>query len=360
MNKLLDRYLRDLEERIDPAVEEDLLSRWVNFTEGNFSGSLFSPKRERPIPPQIEWPEVKVNETLDDFDKMALGQFKACSDLLAAGGGSLLAVRANYGTGIIPSLFGAELFVMEEELDTLPTTRPLKGGKEAIRRLIDRGIPDLEQGLGGKVFEMGRRFCRIGERYPRIGKYVRLYHPDTQGPMDICELLWGSDLFLDVIEEPQLVHRLLELVTETYIAFMKKWEENFPFWEEDYEVHWGLLHGGNIMLRDDSAMNFSPQFFDEFIKPYDERLLREFDGGALHFCGRGDHYIESASTMAGLHAINMSQPDYNDMEPIYSHTVDKGINIVGLSREEALRAVGDGRDLRSLVHCPAGEGSGLI
>ena len=41
----------------------------------------------------------------------------------------------------------------------------------------------------------------------------------------------------------------------------------------DYGVHWGIMHGGHIMIREDSAMNLSPAMYGEFARPYDQRLL---------------------------------------------------------------------------------------
>jgi hypothetical protein len=278
-----------------------------------------------------------------------------------------MAVRCNYGTGIIPTLFGAEFFVMDREADTLPTVVPL-GGLEAtnvdtalaaadstraaarIKDLLDRDVPDLHSALGGKVLEMAAYYRELLAPYPKIRRYVHIYHPDMQGPMDIVELLWGSALFMALIETPDLVIQLLELVTETYIAFMNEWAQLIPF-DGDYTVHWSMLHRGRIMLRDDSAMNLSPVMFDRFIKPYDMRLLRELGGGGLHFCGRGDHYIDRMPEMEGLTAINMSQPEYNEMERIYAHTVDRGINIIGLPRDEAEAALARGRSLHGRVHC---------
>ncbi len=61
------------------------------------------------------------------YEKMALQQFKICSQTLAQGSGNILAVRCNYGTSIIPSLFGAKLFIMEAATNTLPTSH-LAGG----------------------------------------------------------------------------------------------------------------------------------------------------------------------------------------------------------------------------------------
>jgi uroporphyrinogen-III decarboxylase len=199
------------------------------------------------------------------------------------------------------------------------------------------------------VLEMAQRYVAIGQEYPKIGATIHIYHPDLQGPMDICEIIWGSSMFYSLYDQPDLVKALLEIVTETYIRFLRAWTEIVPF-REGGNVHWGLFHGGNIMLRDDSAMNLSAAMFNEFIRPYDQRLLAEFGGGAIHFCGRGDHYIADMSEMDGLYTINMSQPDYNDMETIYANTVDKGINIVGLDRAVAEDAVARGRDFHGRVH----------
>ncbi len=348
MNDTLKRCLDDLEARIDPQEEDALLSVWRNFSEDRFRGDIFSPRRSRLNSPQIEWPHVPINDALEDFDLMALQQFGACSAQLAEAGGAVLNVRCNYGSSIAPLLFGVDLFVMDAELETLPTSRPLND-KAAIRRLIAAGVPDLATGYGARVMEMGARYAEIGRLYPKIGRYVFIYHPDMQGPMDICEVVWGSTIFYAALDEPALVKDLLELAVQTYIAFMRKWEQIVPFRPEG-NAHWGLYHRGKIMLRDDSAMNFSKRMFEEFIGPYDQRLLDEF-GGAIHFCGKGDHYLPAMAELRGLHAINVSQPHLNDMEKVYRHTVDKGIKLLGLTREAAEAALACGRDLRGQVHC---------
>jgi len=345
---VLERCLEDLEERIDPHQEQRLLAEWREFADGRFEGELFCPRRSEPAPPRVKWPKVSVNEALADFDAMALQQFGECSQRLANAEGYLLNVRCNYGTSIMPLLFGTERFIMPEEMDTLPTCRPL-GDVDAIKRIVAAGMPDLRGGDGARVMEMGIRFAAVCKVYPNIGRYVHIYHPDLQGPMDIVELLWGSSLFYALYDMPDLVHELLELVTETYIAFMREWQKIVPP-GDGHSAHWGLLHRGHIMIRDDSAMNLSPEMFDEFVRPYDQRLLDEFGGGAIHFCGRGDHYIARMCEMRGLHAVNLSQPEMNDMETIFRHTVDRGINIIGLERRTADEAMARGRPLRGLVH----------
>jgi len=346
---MIEQYLDDLENRINPEVEDRLLTEWEAFTEGNFSGDVFSPKRTAPSTPGVEWPEVSVNRAQVDLDAMVLQQYGACSDQLARGDGGLMMVRANYGTGIMPTLFRAELFVMDESFNTLQTSKPL--GAEAMQGLVEHGIPDMQAGLGAAVLAAGKRSAEIATQYPKIGKYVHIYHPDMQGPMDLCEMLWGSEIFLDLIDKPALVHRVLDLLTDTYLRFMRVWDDVVGSNGKDWAAHWSMMHAGKIMIRTDSGMNLSQEMYEEFIRPYDQRLFNELGGGAVHFCGRGSHYIASACGMDLMYAINLSQPHLNEMETIYQNTVDKGIKLLGFSKEYADETLAAGRKLHGCVHC---------
>jgi len=346
----IDPYLEDLERRLDPEVEEPLLASWKEFCDGRFTGELFSPRRSRQAPPGIAWPAVAINRTLEDLDAMMLQQIAAASGTLAQGGGGMLAVRANYGTGILPSVFGAPIYVMDEKLATLPTSTPYAGGgADAMRRLLACGEPDLDAGYGARVFAAGEAFRKRMQAYPKVSRYVSIYHPDLQGPMDVTELLWGSSIFIDLLDDPGLGHAVLERVTETYVRFMRRWFAVAPQ-PGPYARHWGMLHRGAIMLRNDSAMNFSPEMFDTFFSPYDQQLLQALGGGAVHFCGRGSHYIGSLAAYDGLTAVQLSQPQYNDMETVFRNTVDKGIALLDLSRKAAEEALRAGRSLHGRVH----------
>ena len=130
---------------------------------------------------------------------------------------------------------------------------------------------------------------------------------------------------------------MISLITETYTEMMHRWYAIFPP-QKDMNPHWGSLwYRGNILLRNDSAMNISGEMYREFSLPYDRLLLQRFGGGAMHFCGRGDHYIEPLCSIPELTGINMSEPHRNDMEIIYRNTVDRGIAILTFDRERAQR-----------------------
>ena len=333
---VLSACLDDLAARIDDDQEQANLRAWLAFLDDRCADDVFQPPRRTPAAARVTWPDIRINTAYADLDAMVLSQLADCSALLADGGGRRLAVRCNYGTGIMPSLFGCDMFLMPPETRTLPTALPL-ASKHNVAALLDAGLPDIHTGLGRKVFAAAERFLETFAARPKLARNVALYHPDTQGPIDIAEVVWGSDIFYAFYDDTRLLRDLLDLITETYIRFLRAWYD-LVGQPDDCATHWGLMHKGTIMIRNDSLMNLSPQAYVEFVRPLDQRLFDEFGGGAVHFCGRGDHYIDAMSRMTGLTAINMSQPECNDMETIFRNTVDKGIKLIGLP-SSALQAL---------------------
>lgn len=344
-------YLEDLERRIQPEEELRLEREWVEFADGGCRREVFVPRRPR-REPSLFWPQVAVNDALEAYDLMILQQLKTCSENLRLGGGELLSVRSNYGTGIIPTMLGAEEFRMPREADTLPGCRPFAGGVEELLRIMDKGRPDEKRGWMGKAFEMAERYHEVVRGYPNISRFVNYYNPDLQGPLALAEMTWGSDLYGDMYEREETVEQVLDFFTDIYISLTGKWKELCPDFDGEHAVEWGLLHRGGTVIRNDAAMNISGDLYEGLVRPRDQRILEAF-GGCVHFCGRGWHYIDRVATLKGLSGINMSQPEWNDMEVIYQNTIDKGLVILGMPKEEACRAGKEGRPLRGLVHCGA-------
>lgn len=349
ISDMLQRCLADLDARLDDAQEERNRDQWSGFLDERFEGEVFTPARREPSPPRVSWPSVTVNRAIADSEAMLLQQFAAVSDILAQGGSQRLNVRCNYGTGILPSLFGCEPFFLDESAQTLPTARPL-GSRDRVAALLDAGLPDVHGGLAERVFQAADLFLEVFRRHPKLARNIELYHPDMQGPIDVAELVWGSEMFLAFYDDPALVREALALFTQTYAAFAAEWFRRVGP-PRRHNAHWGLAHAGALVLRNDSLMNLSPDVYVRFIRPMDQRLFDQFGGGVVHFCGRGDHFIAAMSEMTGLSAVHLSQPELNDMETIYRHTVDRGIRLLELRRETIEAARRDGRPLRGLVHC---------
>ena len=297
--------LKDLENRICEKQEDELYAIWKDYADGTVEdGVVFQAPNRKPSPPQVEWNNVLMNDALQDNTCMLLREFKVCSDILEHGGNALMQVRPNFGVGIMPMFFGAKPFIMERELDCLPNVYALEGYLDDIKKIIASPIPDFTNGRGVQIFDFVEQFNQIKKEFPKIGKYIFLEHPDTQGPMDICELLWGSALFVDFYEQEDLVHAFLRKITDTYLSFFEKWFSLVP--QNGYHSWFGSLHKGTICVRNDSATNLSPDFYRQFILPYDSEVLTKLGGGMIHFCGIGNHFISVLSQTDGLQAVNVS------------------------------------------------------
>lgn len=344
-------FFQDIENRIQPEEEERLTGEWIRFAEGKSDGVLFMPQRKI-SKSSVVWPAVRINEAYEDTDLMIYRELKQVSDLMESGSGLLLSMRANYGTGIIPSMFGCEIFRLPDDADTLPGTRPLANPAEAVRAIAESPLPDFSKGLAPRVFSFGCRLKELLSRFPKMSRYVNVYNPDLQGPFPVCDMLWGSEIYFEFYEDDTVLFQLEEIVTETIAAFLTKWQELFPPVRGGYSVEWGLLHRGKMILRNDAVVNISPEQYRRFVKTYDQKLMARF-GGGIHFCGKCDHVIADFASLANLSCINLSQPELNDMEKIYSSTVDRGISLIGMSPAECRRVCETRRELHHRLHCGA-------
>jgi len=323
--------LDDIERRIDPDAEEDFRSQWKNFWYTDLDIPVFTPHRKVVSQPGTKLKSIHINDALEDPELMLDLELAELSKQLSTHH-SALGIRARYGSAIMSSLFGAEIFIMPRETNTLPTTRSFNDS-DRMREVLDAGIPDFHRGFGGDVLAFGEMCAELFSHYPKIQKYVEVFHPDTQGPLDIAELLWGGEMFYEMYDDPEFVHGVMRLITETYRGFMDKWFSIIPK-RKEIAVHWHIMQRGTIFLRMDSAMNLSPELYCEYSRPYDTDLLEYYGGGCMHFCGRGDHFVPSLCEIDSLYAIQMSQPHLNDMDKILSTVVEHGKRILMLFKAD--------------------------
>ncbi len=345
------QYLEDLENRLDEKEEEELLKSWYVFADQKLENqSYFDPKRN-PKPSKLEWPDICFNETYDDYDKMIYKQLLRCNDQLTKGGGELLVFRSSFGVGLIPSMFGCEIKLLPDEQNSLPTPLPLSM-EQVIAVIEDYKAgkkPDIRSGLGQKTFDAANHLKVLLKDYPKLQKYLYIYTPDTEGPCSLSDEIVGTEIYTMFYEDEEIAADIIEIITDTFIRYVKEWKKEFPSIDENHSIDWGLLHQGGILIREDSATNISPAMYEEFYMESDQKIFDAFGGGILHFCGKGDHLTEPFSRLRGLKAINMSQPNWNDMEKVYHNIIDNNIEIIGMPRYEIRRCDREGINLKGLV-----------
>ncbi|GAI96116.1 unnamed protein product, partial [marine sediment metagenome] len=82
------------------------------------------------------------------------------------------------------------------------------------------------------------------------------------------------------------------------------------------------MRNGGTRISEDSATLISPRHIDKFVIPYDEKALKAFGGGFIHFCGKNDYLLESFLNLSEVRTINLGNPEMYD----FNSTMQKFLN----------------------------------
>jgi hypothetical protein len=202
-----------------------------------------------------------------------------------------------FGTAVVASALGCQVdFPSKMDPAVNPRHYPVLG-PEDVKKLQ---IPDFEKdGLMPRVL----RFLH----YMRAGSFLPVGITDFQGPLTTANQLMGYDKLIYLMQDhPTAMHELMDKVTETLIGWVKRQKEVIgePLTEciSDQQVYVGR-HAG-VWFSDDDAVLMSPGTYQEFVVPYNSRILKAFGGGCLHYCGNATHQAENFLSTDGLLAIN--------------------------------------------------------
>jgi len=129
-----------------------------------------------------------------------------------------------------------------------------------------------------------------------------------RGIADLLSALYGSDTFIyAIIERPDEVLEVCNKLCDLWIEFGKLQIEHIP-----------LFHGGlgsfyynmwvpadTVMHQEDAAALMSPHLYEQFIKPFDQRIVEAFSGCIMHQHPTGyvptDEYLKMNFLALELH-----------------------------------------------------------
>lgn len=327
MNAKTLECLELVEEALDPAHLARTQGLWEDCRR-------YRPVSRLPVVmccPAPGWPQYSMDEIQSDMEKMLVSELSPIYSSALVKDDRLPTIRANYGTGILPSLFGCA--IQHFEHNTLPAALPLHD-EGRIRGHVARGVPDLRGGLGARVLDTVAFYVEALKPYPKLREWVKIDLADTQGPLDAAEIVWGSEIFEAMYADPGLVHAFLDLVTDTLAAFTRAHQavDGVPFDPP------GPL--GRVCVREDASVMISGAMYDEFCKPRAQRLLDGF-GGRIHWCGDGKAWWRSLIGLRNLNAVNPFQGQFYDPVEMHHACRDAGVMIwqwsTGLTPEQRAR-----------------------
>lgn len=287
--------------------------------EPDYTPILLPPSR---VPERAGYPSYNLKEQFYDPEKMLIEHVWGLIGQSRSPGDAQLAMRANLGTGFVPTTFGLEQLVFEdkmpwlkEHLDkaTLQAMTPDEFGEEEIRT----------RGLVPCALEY------IGYFKEKLGNKAYVYLSDTQGPFDIAHLVYGDRLFTDLYDDPEFVHHLMRLSTRAYISVSKVLKDAIG--EPMSSGYHGNIYMGNGGVRccEDTTTLLSPQAFREFVAPYIREALQPFGGGWVHFCGNGHQFLEELLDIPEVKGINFGNPERYDYEATMDLILERGKFYVG-------------------------------
>ncbi len=203
-----------------------------------------------------------------------------------------------YGTVVAASAFGCQIeFIPKQDPAANPRFYPIQSPDD-IRQLE---IPDPERaGLMPRVLDF--------LRYMKANSFLPVGITDFQGPLTTANQLMGYDKLIYLMyDHPNLMHELMDKITEALILWVKKQKqvigEPLNYCISDQQVYTGR-HAG-VWFSDDDAVLISEKLYREFVVPYNSRILTAFGGGIIHYCGNGTHHADNFLNTKGLLGLNI-------------------------------------------------------
>jgi hypothetical protein len=126
---------------------------------------------------------------------------------------------------------------------------------------------------------------QIDEYKALLPPEIKVTFPDMQGPFNIAHIILGSEIFYAFTDEPDRLHRLLQLITD----FMVRCYQTIGQWIGP-ERTWDNVNNRS-RIAECSVNLIGKDTYREFVLPYDKQL-GEFHGElAIHPCS-GPHVFE--------------------------------------------------------------------
>lgn len=270
--------------------------------------------------PASEWPLFTFEEIIADRGKMLLSELRPVYASAKLKDDRLYGIRANYGTGLVASLFGCPIHVFDHALP-IATALPSR----AVESLLDRGIPDIGSGYMGQALETVAYYREVLSPYPLLSRVIGSQLLDIQGPFDNACIVCGSQLFLDLYDRPHWVHDILQLMTDTIDRVVTVHREIDGCPVDEHDGAWNFL--GGICVRNDSTVNLSGGQYAHYVAPFDRQLFRKWSGW-MHWCGQASQWWPRVLNIPGLNGVNPYQGEFYDLADLYRQSRDAGVAIV--------------------------------
>lgn len=172
--------------------------------------------------------------------------------------------------------------------------------------LFDKGLPDPFGGFLGKAKEYYDYFTErskhtqiLGQKISNIGAWFT----GTDGMFTIaCELRGTTGLCMDMYDDPDYYHQLMDYLTESTIQRMKAWRR----YQGQPEIT------KSFGFADDNIALLSVDMYKEFVLPYHKRLAEALstmeERGGVHLCGDATRHFKTIRDELNIYTFDTGFP----------------------------------------------------
>ncbi len=288
-----------------------------------------------------DWPTFYWHEQMRDYDKMLLNELAPAYESALLSDDKCFTIRPNLGQGFIPSIFGCQIALSDAKLDSLPWVVRDEGyfNKAAIARMIEAGVPELSSELLRRYEEIVAAWRARLADYPKLSRFAHITLPDLQGPFNLAFHLRGVELYTDVVDDPPFVHGLLGLMADAFTA-VGTWCKRLIGEPMDEGFYWNWRLCGGVRNVDDNSIMLGPEYYADFVLPYNDRAFAPFGGGAHHSCGELAHLYPYLFEIERIRAMHFGNPELQDFGTVWPLLEEKRICLLwdqALAREHRAR-----------------------
>jgi hypothetical protein len=197
----------------------------------------------------------------------------------------LATISGCYGIYVIPAVFGFSLLYATDRWPLLESGQHISVGK--IERL------DVKTLLEGPfVEELFNQISIIESHWGKVHGYLHF-----QGALNNAFHMRGQDIFLDMIDRPDLIHHFFSVICDVMIELAQKVQarqrlSGFPI---DF-----------LTVSNCTVNMISPEMYHEFVLPHDKKIAQSFGCFGVHtYNWNIDPYIDAFRKLPKLGYLDM-------------------------------------------------------
>lgn len=205
-----------------------------------------------------------------------------------------------YGVHFIDRIFGCEVFFQDGQW----YNRRLKTEVGQLRR------PDLGN---DETWALAKR---IAQAFLDLKVTAPVFEtPVIASPLNIAVNLYGEEILVAMLMEPEAAHHDLQIINEVLIELHQWYRAHIPAAQLQPVVACGRCQPpGHGQLCGCTTQLLSPKLYEEFIMPLDDALLGIYPhGGLIHLCGSHTQLIPLFARMPHLKCVQLNDKAAQDL-----------------------------------------------